>query len=77
MPIYEYACQGCGQEFELLVRSDTVPACPQCHATQLEKKLSVFATSATESQAAPPAGGCGACPAGGGAGGGGGGCAFA
>jgi putative FmdB family regulatory protein len=49
MPIYEYACQDCGKEFELLVRSDTVPACPQCHTTHLEKKLSVFATSATES----------------------------
>jgi putative FmdB family regulatory protein len=77
MPIYEYACQDCGKEFELLVRSDTVPACPQCHTTHLEKKLSVFATSATESQAAQVgAGPCAACPGGGG-GGSGGGCAFA
>ena len=37
MPIYEYACQDCGREFETLVRSDTVPACPQCHSTQLDK----------------------------------------
>jgi putative FmdB family regulatory protein len=73
MPIYEYACQDCGKEFELLVRSDTVPTCPQCHTTHLEKKLSVFATSGAETKAAPAAGACAACPSGGG----GGGCAFA
>ena len=76
MPIYEYACQDCGKEFELLVRCDTVLACPQCHTTHLEKKLSVFATSATDSSpAAASAGPCAACPGGGG--GGSGGCAFA
>ncbi len=41
MPIFEYACQDCSHQFETLVRSDTVPACPQCHSTQLEKLLSV------------------------------------
>jgi hypothetical protein len=25
MPIYEYACHDCGNAFELLVRSSTVP----------------------------------------------------
>lgn len=45
MPIYEYACEDCGREFEALVRSDTVPACPQCQSTRLAKKLSVFATA--------------------------------
>jgi hypothetical protein len=29
MPIYEYACNQCGQEFETLVRSGTVPGCPE------------------------------------------------
>lgn len=74
MPIYEYACQECGNQFELLVRSDTVPACPQCQTTHLEKKLSVFATSATESQASAAPSPCAACPGGGG---GSGACAFA
>ena len=45
MPIYEYACKQCGQEFETLVRSSTVPDCPSCRSTDLEKKLSVFATA--------------------------------
>ena len=53
MPIYEYACQDCGQRFETLVRSDTVPECPHCHSTALDKQLSVFA--AGKSEAHPPA----------------------
>lgn len=63
MPIFEYACQDCGREFEALVRSDTKPECPACHSTQLEKQLSVFATAQTESaQPAPMAmGPCGSC----------------
>jgi putative FmdB family regulatory protein len=62
MPIYEYACQHCGREFEALVRSDTVPACPQCQSIQLEKKLSVFATAtASAAASAVAAGPCGTC----------------
>ena len=62
MPIYEYACRSCGHAFETLVRSDTVPDCPSCRSTDLEKKLSVFATA--KSAAAPAASGhaCAACP---------------
>jgi putative FmdB family regulatory protein len=62
MPIYEYACHECGRKFEMLVRSDTVPSCPDCQSKDLEKMLSVFATAESGSQsasaAAPP---CGAC----------------
>jgi putative FmdB family regulatory protein len=63
MPIYEYACQDCRREFETLVRSGTVPECPQCRSTRLEKRLSVFATAtagADSAQALPgPCGSCG------------------
>ena len=62
MPIYEYACKSCGSEFETLVRSSTVPDCPSCHSTDLEKKLSVFATAAAGPDPAPIAAGpCGSC----------------
>jgi putative FmdB family regulatory protein len=62
MPIYEYACNQCGQEFETLIRSDTVPGCPNCHSTSLEKKLSVFATAGSTAEPAPAyAGPCGSC----------------
>ena len=55
MPIYEYACNKCGHEFETLVRSG-------CRSTALEKKLSVFATAGSTAEAAPVAAGpCGAC----------------
>jgi len=60
MPIFEYTCRGCGHEFETLVRSGSVPECPDCHATELEKKLSVFATASAESPR-PAVGPCGTC----------------
>lgn len=62
MPIYEYACHQCGREFEALIRSSTIAACPDCHSTELEKKLSVFATTASTAEATPTAASpCGSC----------------
>jgi putative FmdB family regulatory protein len=62
MPIYEYACHQCGHEFEALVRSNTVPECPTCHSTDLDKQLSVFATAASGAEPVPAAvGPCGSC----------------
>lgn len=62
MPIYEYACQQCGSEFEALVRSSTVAECPSCHSTDLEKLLSVIAKPAASAAATPIAASpCGAC----------------
>ena len=62
MPIYEYACHGCGHDFETLVRGDAVPECPTCHSTDLGKKLSVFATGGASAEARPAATGpCGSC----------------
>lgn len=40
MPIYEYACSKCSQEFEQLVRNGEQVACPECGSTRLEKLLS-------------------------------------
>jgi len=45
MPIYEYRCQQCGQQFEKLVRSSSAQnnvECPYCHSTQVKKEFSVF-----------------------------------
>ncbi|HSG75036.1 MAG TPA: zinc ribbon domain-containing protein [Burkholderiales bacterium] len=62
MPIFEYGCRKCGREFETLVRSNAAPACPQCSSTDLEKKLSVFATARADGNAeALAAGPCGTC----------------
>lgn len=42
MPIFEYACAGCGHEFEKLVRRDiTPPACPSCGGDRTERLFSL------------------------------------
>jgi putative FmdB family regulatory protein len=43
MPLHEYTCRGCGNFFEMLVRHDTVAACPSCKGQDLERALSLFA----------------------------------
>lgn len=51
MPIFEYACRGCGKAFELLVRKGDVPACPSCASLDLEKKLSGVAIKSESTHA--------------------------
>jgi putative FmdB family regulatory protein len=51
MPIFEYRCQGCGHEFETLVRTGTVPACPQCSSETLERRLSIPAVKSDSTHA--------------------------
>ena len=53
MPIFEYKCRGCANEFEALVRKSDVPACPSCSSTDLERLLSLPAlkTETTKAQA--------------------------
>jgi len=41
MPIYEFSCQKCGAQFELLVRRTTELACPECNNTSLERLMSL------------------------------------
>ena len=43
MPLYDYHCKACDADFELLVRTSTVPTCPQCGATDLERAVSRIA----------------------------------
>jgi putative FmdB family regulatory protein len=43
MPIYEYVCGNCGNEFEKLVFSYSADVvCPDCSSTELERKVSLF-----------------------------------
>ena len=49
MPIYEYICKACKNEFEALVRpGDDSPGCPSCKARDIERLLSTFALSYAE-----------------------------
>ena len=41
MPLYEYRCERCSNEFEVLVRrSDTAICCPSCGSNEASKKVS-------------------------------------
>jgi len=53
MPLYEFHCKKCGQDSEVLTASTNWKGtkCPYCGAEQLVKKLSVFATTASDSGA--------------------------
>jgi putative FmdB family regulatory protein len=65
MPLFEYACRGCGRRFEFLTREGRSPACPACAGVDLEKQLSVFAVSSSGGSASAfasdTAGPCGTC----------------
>jgi putative FmdB family regulatory protein len=45
MPIYEYQCKTCGREFEQLIRTGDVPACPSCKSQDLTRLLSLSSVS--------------------------------
>ena len=45
MPIYDYQCRKCGEEFELLILKNTVAACPACQSQDLEQLVSGFSVS--------------------------------
>ena len=47
MPIYEFQCNECNQQFEELVFSSSVVTdveCPSCQSPHVEKMISTFAT---------------------------------
>ena len=45
MPIYEYRCEECDEDFELFVRSlyqQAIPTCPKCGSHRVKKAISLF-----------------------------------
>jgi putative FmdB family regulatory protein len=50
MPIFEFKCDRCGDEFERVVfASDSEPVkCPKCSSEETRKLLSVFACTGLE-----------------------------
>ena len=45
MPIYEYSCSGCGEEFEAfraISANDVDVSCPKCGRKNPKRKLSSF-----------------------------------
>lgn len=40
MPIYEYHCEHCDQDFECLVMGSDKPECPHCSSHEVQRLLS-------------------------------------
>jgi len=65
MPIYEFHCEQCAKDSEILVRSSNWQGtkCPHCGSTKLAKKFSTFASANAGGGAEAPScsspGGCG------------------
>ena len=59
MPIFEYKCSDCSEDFEKLVfGSGTSVSCPKCGSSQVNKKFSVFAAKGLEKNVGS---GCSSC----------------
>ncbi|TMA52502.1 MAG: zinc ribbon domain-containing protein [Deltaproteobacteria bacterium] len=63
MPLFDYRCAACEQEFEELTSAAAASGvtCPSCASPQVTRLLSAFAVGRTG--AAPESGPCGACGA--------------
>jgi putative FmdB family regulatory protein len=61
MPLFQYHCEKCTEDHEILVRGSEEPACPSCGSKRLTKLASAFAavTAAAGSDGPSPA--CGSC----------------
>jgi putative FmdB family regulatory protein len=45
MPVYEYHCEACGEDFDMFVRSAAQrrePECPNCGSPKVKKAISLF-----------------------------------
>jgi putative FmdB family regulatory protein len=62
MPIFEYKCKQCGDEFEKLVfnRADAID-CPKCHTHDVAKKFSAFGMKSGSKFVSSSGSGCGNC----------------
>jgi putative FmdB family regulatory protein len=52
MPIYEYRCNECGEEFEKFLRSMSASkdlCCPKCGSRRVAKAISLFGTTRASS----------------------------
>ena len=68
MPLFEFQCTDCKDEFEELVRSSaavTEVKCPHCGSQQVKRKLSLFASKVSGGGSLAPAPAASSCSTGG------------
>ena len=51
MPLFDFRCTSCGNEFEALVRGQATPACPRCASKDLERMMSLPAIKSDTTKA--------------------------
>jgi putative FmdB family regulatory protein len=63
MPIFEYHCPSCRDDFEQIVfNAKTKVKCPRCKSSKVNKKVSAFSfKSGSKFVASSSSGGCGSC----------------
>lgn len=64
MPLYEYRCDNCGNQFEVLQRLDANAQdleCPECGSNELAKQFSTFAANTSTGPTAAATASAGAC----------------
>lgn len=65
MPIYEYKCNGCGKEFEILVfNSSEEVNCPECGAKDVGRLMSGFSAKSDGAPLSGSGGSCSSCSGG-------------
>ena len=55
MPLYDFRCRACQEEFEALVRPGNIPACPACASADLERLVTGFSFSVRSGGLSPAA----------------------
>lgn len=60
MPIFEYKCKKCGNQFEELVSGDRnkIIPCPKCQSSETEKQMSVIGAISMGSSIGPCGSSC-------------------
>ena len=61
MPIYEYKCNQCGEDLEMLVFGKKTVDCPKCSSQDIKKKMSSFGMSGVDKPFASSSSGCTSC----------------